>query len=414
MGRILDIAERNGIQISKEECADLRLAAVLHDIGHYPYSHLFEKVHKVKLTEEFVEEDTQNSLNAEKARITQSVPKYPDHEEVGKLIVTSHKDLVEAIGGLDRAKRIADLFSGSSVENKQQSKLIHSSFDMDRLDYPLRDSHATGVPYGQIDLNYLLNNLKVSPAGMVGISERALPAVEHMLLGRFYMHRTVYFHKTTFGLEQACAQLLRRLNLRHENGGDPHNMPKDGNSIEELVQSEDLSEFTDAYIDQIIHHACHDENTVVAALAQTIASRQPPKLLKEVNAIQTIQNPQAVDIALFQNNCRNKLRTLAEDHAIPLEHFLFCKTNPLRLEKRGHLVSGEGLQDMASDDKEITRVFRDDQEEPISVVDIKHSLLYERGNFTFHTLRLYVVYNESDAVEKVEKLRNAVKDWDKS
>jgi HD superfamily phosphohydrolase len=357
MGRILDIAERNDIQISPDECADLRLAAVLHDIGHYPYSHLFEKVHKVKLTEEFVEEDMTNGQSTEEIRVAQSGPKYPDHEEVGKLIVTSHDDLIEAIGGQDRARRIADLFSGSSVENQQQSKLIHSSFDMDRLDYLLRDSHATGVPYGRIDLNYLLNNLQVSPMGMVGISERALPAVEHMLLGRFYMHRTVYFHKTTFGLEQACAQLLRRLSLRHTNGQDSYEMPKDGNAVRSIVTSEELSRFDDAFVDRIIHKACSDEDVTISALANTIASRRPPKLLKEVNVIHPNRDSTPAEIAVFRNNCKNKLRTLADEYDVPLGQFLFCETKPLRLETRGHFTSGNDLSVDEKNSIEITNIF---------------------------------------------------------
>ena len=81
---------------------------------------------------------------------------------------------------------------------------------MDRLDYLLRDARAAGVPYGDIDLNYLLNNIRISPKGMLGVdAEGGSAAAEHFLLSRVFMHRVVYYHKTTYGFEEACRQLLR-------------------------------------------------------------------------------------------------------------------------------------------------------------------------------------------------------------
>ena len=82
---------------------------------------------------------------------------------------------------------------------------------MDRLDYLLRDSQAAGVPYGSIDLNYLLNSLRVSPNGLLGVDEKAMPAAEQYLFARYFMHRTVYWHKTTCAFEGAARQLIRRI-----------------------------------------------------------------------------------------------------------------------------------------------------------------------------------------------------------
>jgi len=96
--------------------------------------------------------------------------------------------LIKAIGSKARAERVADLFSRGKAANPQLSKLISSSFDMDRLDYLIRDSRAAGVPYGLVDINYLLNSLGVSPSGLVGVSAKALPAAEQFLFARYFMH----------------------------------------------------------------------------------------------------------------------------------------------------------------------------------------------------------------------------------
>jgi HD superfamily phosphohydrolase len=97
MERIARVA-RETLSLTDEQIEEIRLAGLLHDVGHYPYSHLMEKVDKVQLTEELVEGSTFNAATA----------KYPDHETAGELIVTSQQDLIDALGGKERAQRIAD------------------------------------------------------------------------------------------------------------------------------------------------------------------------------------------------------------------------------------------------------------------------------------------------------------------
>jgi hypothetical protein len=140
MIRILDAAKKNGLDISPERAEQLRLAALLHDIGHYPYSHLMEGLDSVKLSEEIVE-GIRQPMDRQKSP-------YPPHDELGSLIVTQRTDLLKALGGPEQAKIVADIFTRSVTADAQLSKLVHSSFDIDRWDYLLRDSHATGVPYG--------------------------------------------------------------------------------------------------------------------------------------------------------------------------------------------------------------------------------------------------------------------------
>lgn len=166
MIRILDSAKQ---KFTKEQQENLRLAALLHDVGHYPYSHLMETLDKVKLIEEELEGMVPAREPVEPAKATP----YPEHEEVGALIATNQDDLINAIGSKDRAEAVKDIFTRSGTADPQLSKFIHSSFDIDRWDYLLRDSHATGLPYGCIDIDYLLNNVRVSPERMVGFAEKA-------------------------------------------------------------------------------------------------------------------------------------------------------------------------------------------------------------------------------------------------
>ncbi len=413
MIRILEAAERHGVSIEDEQKDNLRLAALLHDIGHYPYSHLMEKVDRVKLTEEEVEEDTPTAKAIDARR-----SKYPDHEEVGALIVTAQADLVKAIGGEERAKAVADIFTRRETADPQLSKLIHSSFDIDRWDYLLRDSYAAGVPYGQIDINYLLNNLKVSPQRMLGFKDKALAAVEHLLLARFFMHRVVYYHKTIYGMEEACRQLLRRLRDRDDKR---YHVPKDGEEVRRLVQSEALYTFTDAFVEGVVREATEDEDDAVRALARAIQSRRPPKLLKEVAVCEDVEKKTHAG-RIFMQNCRSKLRGLAEEFDIPLAQFLLCEPyvrvvkppEKPTFEQVAKMEAGEIQKRAFEEEEEDIKIFVADAEEPISLMEIEHSLVVKYADYAFQLFRLYVIYEGSDKEEIIERLKARVKDWDKS
>jgi hypothetical protein len=371
-----------------------------------------EGIDKVKLIEEQVE--IPKEKKKDRTLDTSSIP-YPEHDFVGTLIVTGQNDLIEALGGKRRAKAIANLFGPKrpikSEKSLQLSKMVHSSLDMDRLDYLLRDSQSVGVPYGQIDINYLLNNLKLSPSGMLGISDKAIPAAEQFLLARYFMHRTVYYHKTTFGMEEVCRQLLYRLRAQGKYG-----IPKDGNDIEKLVTSESLGRFTDAYIDEIIHKAINDDNEIIQTLAKSIQKRRPPRLLMEVSVLGRVEQPHEPHKGtIFKQNCKHHLFNLAKDFDIPLEQFILCETSPLRLEKRGPVVSAEvAMKTDWKEEEELIKVFVPGENEPKSLVDIPYSLITKCAGLFFQSFRLYLVYEGEDEEDVIERLKGKVKDWDKA
>ncbi len=369
MIRIIHAARDNGIEFKDEDEDNLRLAALLHGIGHYPYSHLMESVDRVNLIEEQVDGAT---IPTKKAP-------YPDHVEVGTIIAAGQGDLINAIGGENRAKAVAAIFARTEAADLQLSKLIHSSFDIDRLDYLLRDSYATGVPYGQIDINYLLNNLKVSPQRVVGFKEKALAAVEHFLLARFFMYRVVYYHKTIYGMEEVCRQLLRRLRDRD---GEKYGLPADGEEIKNLVKSPKLTTFTDAFVDNIIQKAVNDEEPIVRTLARAIQSRNPPKLLKEVPVCEEAAKRSHTGKTFIQN-CKEKLKDLAKSSKIPLKQFLLCEIILPIIKQPKKFTATEvaklGLQEiyeMAYEEEgEDIKIFTADKKEPTSLMKTEHSLV---------------------------------------
>jgi HD superfamily phosphohydrolase len=406
MQRILrKVEESQTFLITKEQHTDLRLAALVHDVGHYPYSHLMEHVDRVMLTEERVS-GIKKSLSSTVA--------YPNHEDVGQLVVTSQPDLLDALGGKERAQKIAAIFCRAETENPQLSKLIHSSFDMDRVDYLLRDSRATGVPFGAIDINYLLNHVRLSPSGMLGVELKALPAVEHLLLARFFMHKAVYYHKTTYGLEECCRQLLRRIRDTDQKEKE-YRVPADGDEIRSIVQGPKIPDFNDAFVDRIINQAVADKDLVIRSLASAIYQRRPPKLIKEVSVLENAgRKPHAG--TLFLQNCNFQISDLAKRYDLPLGCFLICEHKPLTFEERPSLLDAAQVRNLPAESRQEMIMIFNDSDEPVPIVDVAQSIVRPLSQLFYQASRLYFVIPAEGNPKKfdpvVGELRRATRGWE--
>jgi HD superfamily phosphohydrolase len=168
------IIERIDPSNSKNESYDaFYLAALLHDIGHPPFSHAFETV-------------IQEAYHHSHEDYTSAVIKYT---EIG--------DFIEDEFGLSK-NSVVKLMEGRYVEEPQLqylNTLISSELDIDRMDFLLRDAYYCGVPYGKYVVDRLLLSLQVHN-GEVVVHEKGRHAVETFILSRFYMYAQVYTHHT--------------------------------------------------------------------------------------------------------------------------------------------------------------------------------------------------------------------------
>lgn len=186
----------------------VRLACLLHDIGHAPLSH----------TTEFVM-PTVGELNLDNRFVTNPDEQATHEDYTTKTIVDS--SFTEAFKEVESSfgvnpNNVAELISGYTTEPEYFTiqgvnyfpllhQLVSSEMDCDRMDYLLRDSYFCGVSYGKFDLDWIIDNMKTTVLdgkAYLGISERAVATFDDFLLCRFHMFLMVYFHYKSVCLEK--------------------------------------------------------------------------------------------------------------------------------------------------------------------------------------------------------------------
>ncbi len=169
---------------SSEERQAVRLAALLHDVGHGPFSHVAEY-----LLERF--------SDPAEVRPSTSGGKRQWHEVITADIVRADPSLTAVLGS-DLQARVVQLLEPTR-ERRFQRDIVSGGLDADKLDYLLRDAYFAGVEYGRFDVAKVLDSCRVvSGSGtetLLGIHEEGRFAVEQLILAKWHMHQQVYGHK---------------------------------------------------------------------------------------------------------------------------------------------------------------------------------------------------------------------------
>lgn len=175
MNEALDVLKSKGVHFTADECVSARLAILLHDVGHGPFSHALEH----------------------------SLVTGISHEHISRLVM---ERISKETGGM--LSTAIQIFS-HSYPRLYLHQLVSSQLDMDRMDYLNRDSFFTGVSEGVIGYDRILQMLTVRDEELM-VEQKAVHSVEKFIIARRLMYWQVYLHKTVLGAEMLIVNILKR------------------------------------------------------------------------------------------------------------------------------------------------------------------------------------------------------------
>ncbi|WP_405267926.1 HD domain-containing protein [Methanobrevibacter sp.] len=270
------------LNLEEDEIELIRASALLHDIGHGPFSHVSEGV--------------------------LSVP----HEELTKFVVTktSMKDLLEEKFDVNE---IIDIVTGKG----HLGPIVSGELDVDRMDYLLRDSHNTGVAYGIIDYERIISNLRLDDGLILDI--KGVQAAEGALVSRYFMYPSVYQHHTTRIVNSMFRRALKRV------------------FDEKIINENEIYRYDDAELIGVFRH-CDNE------FANDIMSRlDERRIMKRVKSIRldNFKHPEKM-YKIKQETLRKAEEEIAEDYSLDKDYVFINIAEYPRFDEMKTQVSVDG------------------------------------------------------------------------
>ena len=240
MGNAINELRSKQFDISPEEEQAAKIAILLHDIGHGPYSHALEQVLIMNV----------------------------HHEEISLLLI---RDLNRQFDG--KLQMALDIFT-NNYPKKFLHQLVSGQLDVDRMDYLTRDSFFTGVSEGVIGYDRILKMLTVHNGELV-VEEKAIYSIEKFLVARRLMYWQVYLHKTVLCAEQMLQRIIKRARVLNETSPSTAlNIFLQQGKVDIQPHLADFCSLDDNDIIMAIKHWSNNSDKVLSILCTGILNRQ--------------------------------------------------------------------------------------------------------------------------------------------
>ncbi len=397
-------------QLTEDDQQLYRLAALLHDLGHYPFSHAMEHViedhYKAALLKNKGDQEVADIDDGEAG--DDPPPPSFSHETLGRRIIDLDPEINEVLQkhGIPRDEIKAAF---SRERPGKLVSLVSSDLDCDRIDYLMRTARHSGLPYGGVDAEYIIGQMCVDSNGQVCLSQKALRAADHLLVSRYFDYTQVAFHKTVVAFEEVLKDVVDQLLKR----GD---LDCSAEEIQRKVVNGEFSSFDDHYmigqLRQVALNLNEAEEVSIKKKINAVLNRRPPKL---VAACEHINKRDRNQVQAHRNNVsqiKDKIPVWAANSGVA-DSLWHVWDRHLPMTKIGSLVpisalEEPGIEEEAAHGVRILTTSPDDENSDSRLlVEHEYALAKQLSVSNLYMIRVYV--HLTGTAEEVNRKREEIK-----
>lgn len=396
IGQMLGAIEKNAKHpLSDAECQRYRLAALLHDVGHFPFSHTFE--HAIR--DFYVEE----ALTTADAKTSPEGDVVYNHETMGRELLKTDKSLTTVFKkyGME-PDEIIDILA-SQLPEAPLTATISSDLDCDRLDYLKRTAYHAGLPYGDIDIGYIISQMTLDKEQRPCLEKRAIRAADHFLISRYFDYTQVAYHHTVVALELALEHVIKRL---LEDGY----LNCSADAMRTRVGDGNWSTFDDQYLTEVMRKSLSElgkkeDDVILRSFLRSVLERRPPKLVLVGDLIEN-HDYEKKGFRGQVRHIREKIPGWAAEFGVN-ERLWNVWEKTLSLTKVGASIPFEDADDLTDDEfSQLVRIKGLDAKNPDCarpLISLTSTVVHTLSTKKFFGLRVYVNLSEDEKADETSK-----------